>query len=378
MKFESFARKETLKQTHSVEKEPVPPAVEMAPSRRRDSLELSNKLARVALAALTLYGGINKSEMLAIHDANAAAFTVESQMLSENISTGKVRLSSGEEITIPKPGELFERVMVYTPEGKDPDRLIILFSQTHILSAERMKEYTAAERKTSLEEANESQRRIYQGLEQLVDAKTLKTVCSEGVTDWNMAKNMVRSSSEDPVSRIAKGMVPYFPGSDFEHIIKQSDEIMEQHYKKSGDIDEAFTSQKIFLESNPLVKQYVNEYKYVIGADDLLAMEGKLTLCPGEQKAAYDNLMNDPYFKFLESKPRTTWTVHDEAFYKKTLLEDRESGSIEMVMDSVSDKVTALSFGAHHDFTNNIVEWNSQHPDQQIGLVDVRTPIDTL
>lgn len=368
MKFESFNQPKIVSVTESEETEKASSELEEAFEPKNEIQKRANKLARLALGALTFYGVADVAEMLVLRDAGAAAYAAESQTLAENVSTGKVRLSSGEEITIPKPGELFDHVMVYTPEGKAPDRLIMLFSQTHRLSKEQLEGDTAAERMQALEEANDSQRRIYTGLKQLIDAGSLYTVCSEGSTDWQGTKWGVEAFSEHGTSTSVDILVNYFPASDLEQAVKNAG-------KRYDEINigslKAHTSIESIMKTDPVIARYIKKYKYIGGATELLAAEGELIPCPGEESVAYET---SDKVSYLFDKPIAERTLEESILFKKLMFEDREDAAIETIMTNIPDPVVGLSFGAGHDFTNNVDQWNARHPDQQIGLVDMRAP----
>lgn len=373
MKFESFDQSKNVSPVESEEKE-----IDLAKLEevgfKKDFEDRSSKLARLALATLTFYGVVDVAEMLVLRDAGAAAYAAESQTLAESISTGKVRLSSGEEIIIPKPGEFFERVIVYTPEGKDPDRLIMLFSQTHQLSKRQMEGDSMAERIESLAEANDSQERIYKGLKQLIDQGSLHSVCSEGNSIWDGTKSDLVAFSENNPTTTAEILVNYFPGSDLEQVVKEANEAYKQYFNQTKDINGAISKFNIVIKNNPIAYKYIEKYKYIGGASRLLAAEGELIPCPGEDAVAYNNLWSNQEVQLLWDKPSSTWTTYDRALFKKVVYEDRENGAIETIMNAVPDDVVGLTFGAGHDFTNNVDEWNARNPDQQIGLVDMRAP----
>ena len=60
--------------------------------------------------------------------------------------------------------------------------------------------------------------------------------------------------------------------------------------------------------------------------------------------------------------------------FKKLMFEDREDAALETVLTNMPDKAIALTYGAGHDFTNNLDKWNATHPDEQVGIVEMRAP----
>ncbi len=363
MKFESFNQPKNVAPAESVEGDNI--SVEKEPEQSIE--ERSNKLAQFALAALTFYGVADVAEMLVLRDGGASAYAAESQTLSESVSTGRVRLSSGEEIVIPKPGSTFDRVKVYMPEGKAPDRLILLFSQTHRVSKQQLEGYSPQVMMEFLEQANDSQHRIYEGLKQLVDQGSLYSVCSEGVTNWGITNSDLKDYSTQSTSSIARILVNYFPGSEFERAVEESKQVWQQQYDATGD----GSNFEAITKSYPEITNYVDKYKYTVGATELLAATGKLIPCPGESEEA--SAASEQY-GYLFKKPRNEWTQEEAHAFSKFIFEDRENAAIKTIMTNMPDPVVGLSFGAAHDFTNNIDEWNARNPDQQIGLVDMRAP----
>ncbi len=278
MKFESLNQSSNAIQAEGAQNEIVESDVVEKLERESSSETRFKRLTRLSLAALTFYGVADTAEMLVSRDSGVAAYAAESLTLSDKVSTGTVRLSSGEEISIPKAGELFDRVMVYTPTGKDPDRLLVLFSQIHALDEQQMKGWSADQRRGALEAANDSQHRIYQGLKQLIDDGSLYSVCSEGITQWGTTKSLLQDYSTQATSSVARIIVDYFPGSEFERTVQQSHKDWNQHYATTGD---SIKFEEI-TKTYPEITNYVNKYKYVVGAADLLAAEGEIIPCPGE------------------------------------------------------------------------------------------------
>lgn len=328
--------------------------------------ERSGKLARLTAAALVFYGVANEAEMLVKRDAVAEAYAAESMTLKESVSVGEVRLSSGEVISIPKPGENFERVTVYLPKDKAPDRLVLLFSQTHKLVAKQLQTYDSESRLDSLERAMESQRSIYTGLKNLIDQGSLTALCWEGAYDWDQVRDDMDWYGNYNSVATSSIVVNYLPGSDLARAAQRRDELFSDGIDWQ-DLDE------MSLNIDPVFDHYAEQYKYLVGGGELLAFEGELTPCPGEGKEAYQNSDSVDH---LFDKPRSTWTMEEVLLFKKLIYEDREDAALETILTNMPDSTIGLSFGSAHDFSNNVDKWNREHPDEQIGLVEMRTPYD--
>ena len=360
MGFESFLRRST-----GNEEEPLKKEVERYQKEKRIGKLLTdraNRLARMAVVGLTLQG-CAPGEGSKQQQTPTQEQSVASELLDRQISTGTIRLSSGEVLGIPKSGERFDSVTVYLPKERPADRLLLVFGQIHQLPKENLDTFDADTKNTMLREVMESQRAIYEGLKDMAQRGTISKVCSELLLDTDKMLEM-ESYYRDSLPEITASIVAkYLPESDIGRVVERRDELFVDDYLSSEEYDELRSS------IEPAIRQYQDEYRYAVSADGLLAAEGKVRLCPAASKETYDAAW-EPQVDDLFDKPSAERTSAEQTLIRKVIFEDREDAAVALAV-SQAEKSIAITYGAAHDFSDAVERWNKNNPNIQIGLVEV-------
>jgi hypothetical protein len=122
-------------------------------------------------------------------------------------------------------------------------------------------------------------------------------------------------------------------------------------------------------EIDPLLKLYVEQFKYAAGAKTLLASTTSIQLCAASTRQTFDAAFS-PAAVAIERKPQSQRTTEEQAYLHKVVMMDREEAAVERAA-AEGDKVIAVQYGALHFPLQAIVKWNSAHPASQLGLVFV-------
>ena len=326
-------------------------------------------LARIALVGMALQGCSTKEEMLKQRDESIHDRIASSEILVEQKSSGTIQLSSGETIRIPRSSERFERVMLYLPKNRAPDKVFILFGQDHIIPKSvpnYLESMSFEEREASLKNVEESQRVIYEELKNLAEQGTIKKVCGEGfVSQKKIDKTLseYRANPEEVTARFIAHVVPEFDISETSTVLSQ------QNAKTNDSGTEHEISKRLDKENGPQVERLYQPYKYVVGADLVLAAEGLISLCPAEYSAT--NRVANQFVSEIEKNPLSVLITGLSEHGKNLIFENRENAAIELSL-SQGDPVIGITFGEAHDFTDAIERWNKKYPSTSIGLVDIR------
>ena len=312
--------------------------------------ERSARLAKMALVSLSLHGAVGASE------SNA-------QTSESNISIERevpITLADGTEVVVPvfegmKPLEL------HLPENQAPHRLVMHFPQFHVDTPESLATKSPIERWRALIYDIESQRNIYAALATLAESGMLTKVCVEGLIDDDDPAAAAEAYRKYIDMNVRAMIAPYLPNSD----IAKADEDYKRMYA-----DDNLSSEEYTLLTNsidPVTARYIDEYKYIIGGAELLAAEGKITLCAAETRAGYDAAWTDE-MEALRSKPTSNWSADERTLYEKVVIEDREDASLERIA-SEGGVVTGLTFGVRHQYSDTLDRWNDAHKNNTFGIV---------
>lgn len=300
----------------------------------------AEKLARISALALALGPVPDSAEAsdLSIVESNHSSLV----------------LSNGENVVLPSFRGM-EAPKLHIPKEGLADQLIVLFPQTHRLIESQMHGMPAYRRWDVLHEALDSQTLIYGALKDAVqrDSLGLSKVCTEGETDENYV-NFLKITTDTALHAVPNLLAPYLEGYRISQIAGELD-----------DYDASSTEYRtLFDKYERTIRAYTDRYKLVFGADLVASGDGYIKLCAAEEKYAYLR----PLEIAVESHKDGDVTSEENSNYFQALLDGREDGVLRTIAHH-SDSVIGLTFGADHDFLDNISEWNEANPNHQYAIV---------
>ena len=187
---------------------------------------------------------------------------------------------------------------------------------------------------------NNCQKDIYDILTELKEKQNISNVRSEGVMlrDLDNLDNK-EALKEAYFSKLAElDETGYFLES-----IKYSFSVMNRlkPYVEANKPAPFYTMEKTLKKYNK-AKQDFERFRYIGGADILLAMENKLNLLPAETKKAYDN---------------GDMNAREDALLQ---IVSKENNPLELTV-----------YGAKHNFKDNIEKWNKENPNNKYSLIEI-------
>ena len=358
MSFEFMGRKERPKES----KTSVERAENMQAQRVlwQERVERTARLAALAAAIAAPAGLAHAGE---IDLTSADEQTEISRSFDVTPSSGKIVLASGETVQIPTTADHFNKVTVYAPPHAS--RVLIFFQPNHLHIAEEMQGLSDRAKLAGLGAVEQSQKIIYEELEKLGKKGVIKSVCQEGVIatpDNKNARNLIKSLSDPKQfnSTTTTLVGPY---------LFAAQEATTQYFdltNKPGELDAA-ENDKIKKRFEPYFHSIAQQYPHVVGAAEILASKGVISLCGAEEQDTYAASWG-PDVRAIMARPPSEWTADERKLVKKKVVDDREGAALRQTLAQEGSTV-ALEFGAGHKFTAAIMRWNINHPNQQIALV---------
>ena len=190
------------------------------------------------------------------------------------------------------------------------------------ISAEREKEFLKSVVSTNHREVNMVQKEIYETLREL-SGYGIRKVWGEGKTNF--------TNPEDTELLYSYALFCIL---------------------KDDGIDPLSLSRKEFRE-------LVNEIIYVPGGEMKSAVDRYITLLPGENEILNKNAVNTLYSQ-------------DEAKRELLLFKAREDYLLKKIVEYRNENpIVPFTFGAHHCFGDNIVNWNEINPEDKFSLIEL-------
>lgn len=275
-----------------------------------------------------------------------------------------IQLKNGEALVIPPLGDYAETGFIYKPEHSDPARIIIFIPQKHIVDAVQMRE-SGLDTSKLQEELNATalnQKYQYRILKELVSTKAISTVCSEGLVTDASIESIETSLREALPLRIGESIAPYMPESSFTSEFKK---YRDQMTAQPGDVVKQNTIHSFGTD----FQAQIDEYKYAIGGDLILASENQITLCPAETRETYDMLWSNEIQNLLNT-PGQYLNAMDTARIITVVDTNRQDAAIQQVVKQ-NQPVVALTYGRGHDFSAALARWNAAHPELPLGMLTI-------
>jgi hypothetical protein len=313
----------------------------------------------IAMAALVL-----SNAMPTEINAQSAIDTklVQIGVLDKQPSTGEILIKSGKILHIPKIGGDIDSVDVFTPKGRLPDKVVVVFGQAHMLSESQLVGENDARRAEYLNHVKYNQGAIYNEIKSIASRTRIPTVCLEGIAD-NDADEIVRDYQKYTHLAVTYKIAP-FMSSDWRMKFQRLDQIWSGG---SSTTKSEYTKLKEELFPETL-KAFTDANKIASSAVMVLAAEGVVRLCAGEESSTNKAVFSDS-MKILKSQ-HCTLTNEQYIQYDKVIFGDRNDIAIKNTMAQNQD-VTYIVFGSNHDFSGAVGRFNVNYADQQIALVSV-------
>jgi hypothetical protein len=328
----------------------------------KDRVERTARLAGLAAAIAAPAGLAQAGE---INFSNAADQGEVTRMLTETPSSGKITLASGESVKIPTTADHFNKVTVFSPREGHAWRVVILFQQNHLHTAEEMQGFSTDARRAALDAVERSQKIIYEEIETLGKKGTIKSVCQEGIIaspDNKSAKELTKSLTDPELfdTLTTELVAPYLS------VAHDATTEYFDLFKREGGLDiTGLVEIKTHLE--PIFHTIGKQYPHVLGAAEIAASKGVIPLCAAEEQATYDGAWS-PDVSAIMARPSTQWTPEEAKLIKEKVVDDREDAALRQTLNQ-KGSVVAIEFGAAHTFTAATARWNEAHPHQQVMLV---------
>jgi hypothetical protein len=336
--------------------------------------DAGSKFAKIAGLASVLAGG--SAEIAHADDYYHGSYLTAAQLNTidtqlHRTKSAEIQLANGDALFIPTAADVHTSVDVFEPRTGKPTRVIIEYRQNHPHEADEMAELSSIEKLGNLQAIEESQQKIYSSLSGLTARGVIQSVCSEGV------------ASDSPTMSPAETAAYYKKYSSEEtlNILGRYDEAaapLEQAREEALDVfsptravkasaEETSLAIKILNSIEPKMHALTAQHQYLIGGDRKLAAEGKISLCGAEFKAINQRAWSPEVV--LSEK------LHDpmhQALVTKAVMSDREDAALTNALREHGDAV-AIVYGAAHDFSRTVAEYNYTHPNEPIALVVVDT-----
>jgi hypothetical protein len=332
--------------------------------------ERIERMARFAALTAALVAPAGLAHAGEIDLSNATERSEVAHALDAKPSTGSITLASGETVQIPTKADHFNKVTVYTPREGKAWRVVILFQQNHLLTAEDMQGFSDDAKRAYLDAVERSQKIIYEELETLGKKGVIKSVCQEGIIaspDNKNAKDVIGNIADPKQfdAMTTRYVGPYLPAAQ---------EAADRYYGltlRPGEPNAAESDELTRIE--PFMHSIRLQDPHVLGAAEIWAAEsaakskGVNHLCGAEEPETYAAAWA-PEVRAIMVRPPAEWTLDGAALVKKRVVDDREDAALRQTL-AQKGPVVALEFGAGHAFTAATMRWNIKHPLQQIALV---------
>lgn len=322
--------------------------------------EWTERTARIAAAVVVLSNAPN------LYPAAVEQSPDTLTGLDVHESDGSITTASGHTFEIPKAGGALERVTVYAPKGEKPDRVVVVYEQSHPVTEEDLQNINATEqyRARILAKIRYTQQVIYNQLKAAPRHDDKPTVCTEGIADdvaGQHAADYVQFFQEEPLTAISQA-IGNLVDPAARAIFKRYDELTLSKGLTQAEVYEL--KNEIAPKMTPFLK---SENLIANNAAVVLATEGQVHLCGAEEGAAH-NAAFSASIKALEHKSH--WTPAEYRYHHKVVIEDRNDAALRRTV-AQGKELAYVVYGADHDFGAATARWDATHPGEQIAVVQV-------
>ncbi len=202
-----------------------------------------------------------------------------------------ITLQSGRTITLPDiPG--FEREPTMLSRNQSPEKVVLLFPQEHWSSKEELAALSQEERERRFRGLVDSQGEIYAGMRDLVGKGLLNKVCMEGFRSQAEVDDILAEYTSNFDVYTLQRYAEYWPQSDAPAAIAE--------YRQIASDGVTTAEEQPALRS---IKDYAHRvaerYGVIMGAPMVLAVEGRVEMCPGDSGEAIQEVTADPEIRGL-------------------------------------------------------------------------------